>query len=76
MSLPVGKGYADNLAAVLLLAKKNETATQAKLQARACLREYVPMPQGVRLSRFFGQGTSLDGNCVFVGRNHDWAVVT
>ena len=35
------------------LAKKIETATDAKLQARACSREHAPVPEGTQFSQFF-----------------------
>ena len=39
------------------LAKKIETATQAKLHTRACSREHAPVPLGARLSQFFWPGS-------------------
>ena len=43
------------------LAKKIETATRAKLQARACLREHAPVLQSARLSQFFFFGQVVKG---------------
>ena len=38
------------------LAKKNETGTHVKLQARACSRDHAPVPAGTWLSKFFWPG--------------------
>ena len=38
------------------LAKKIETGTHIKLQARACSRDHAPVPAGVWLSQFFWPG--------------------